>query len=84
MAGEGTKIEVTKHTPENAGEIPSFEFVVSCEYLRADIAVFPSTTRPASERDSAFHNDLFQLGTALLLAAKNPQSVTWPKGASST
>jgi hypothetical protein len=79
MSDPGVKILVTKYAPKNAGDIPSFEFTASCEGLRARVTVTPSTTRPDSERDSAFHNDLFRLGTALLLAAQNPQSITWPE-----
>jgi hypothetical protein len=78
MSDPDVKIHVTKYVPENAGDIPSFEFTASCEGLRAHVTVTPSTTRPDSERDAAFHTDLFRLGTALLLAAQNPQSIIWP------
>ncbi len=79
MSGQSVSFNVTKYEPENAGDIPSFEFIASCEGVRARVLVTPSTTRPDSERDSAFHKVLFRLGTALLLAAENPQSITWPK-----
>jgi hypothetical protein len=78
MSDPGVKIHVTKYAPENAGDVPSFEFTASCEGLRAHVTVTPSTNRPASERVAAFHTDLFRLGTALLFAAQNPQSITWP------
>jgi hypothetical protein len=79
MSDQGVTIEVTHYDPKNAGDIPSFEFVASCEGVRARVLVTPSTTRPDSERDSAFRKDLFRIGTALLFAAQNPQSITWPK-----
>jgi hypothetical protein len=78
MSEQRVTINVTKYQPENAGDIPSFEFIASCEGVRARVTVTPSTTRPDSERDAAFRNDLFRLGTALLFAAQNPQSITWP------
>jgi hypothetical protein len=77
MSDQDVIIRVTKYVPENAGDVPSFEFTAFCEGLRAPVTVTPSTTRPYSERDAAFHADLYRLGTALLLAAENPLSITW-------
>jgi hypothetical protein len=79
MSEQNVTIEVTHCDLVNAGDTPSFEFIVSCEGLKARVMVTPSTTRPVSERDSAFRKDLFRLGTALLLAAQTTQSITWPK-----
>ena len=78
MSEQDVIIRVIKYDPENAGDIPTFKFIASCKGLSAEVAITPSTTRPASERDAAFHTNLFRLGTALLFAAQNPQSVSWP------
>ena len=79
MSEQDVTIRVTKYDPVSAGDIPSFKFIASCEGLCAEVEITPSTTRPASERDTAFHTDLFRLGTALLFAAQNPQSISWPR-----